>query len=292
MTKKSTRGKIRDRVDYSELLQNLKANDTEILIQEKISEPESETQNTSVEIDKRLLRMLSDEKVLYFYHQTKNTIHEKHCELVKKIPFDDLLSLPAYKNGKKQCPHCALQSYLRIGAEDYKKHKEYDKLFKRMKADIKFIRKIFVELKFKTRLSDTSTIRIQYGDETWKIKLLDRSTGQVSLSHNDYRLNYDGTRKKYGTYHIQNERCKLTTIQKAVSVITKYKSHRPFSAYSKREQQVIKILKKNPKETQANIAKVLGVSLSTVVRTIQSLKGSKTLKRIDGKRYGYWKITM
>lgn len=291
MAKKSTRGKIRDRIDYSELLQNLRAKDTEVPIQEEKPKPEPEPQKPSVETDKRFLRMLSDEKVLYFYHQAKNTIHEKHCELVKKIPVEDLTPLPAYKNGRKQCPNCALQSYLRIGAEDYKKDKAYDRLFKKMKADIKFIRKIFVEIKFKTRLTDASTIRIQYGDEAWKMKLLD-NTGHISLSHNDYRLHYDGTREKYHTYHIQNERCERTTIEKATKVITRYKSHRPLSDYTKREQQVIKILKKNPKEPQIKIAEKLGVSLSTVSRTVQSLKKSKTLKRIGGKRYGYWKITM
>ncbi len=289
MAKKSTRGKIRDRIDYSELLSDIKNKDTEILIEE-VSQNINEIFPN--EFCKDFLRMRSDEKNLFFYHKPKNTIHEKHCDNLKQIKFEDLQPLPSYKNGKKQCPHCALQAYLRIGAEDYKKHKEYDKIFKRMKADITLIRKIYVELKFQTRLSDTSTIRIQYGDENWKIKLLDRSTGQVSLSHNDYRLNYDGTRKKYGTYHIQNERCQRTTIQQAISVILKYKSHRPFSDYTKREQQVIKILKKSPKEPQIKIAEKLGVSLSTVSRTMQSLKESKTLKQMNGKRYGYWKITM
>ena len=157
-----------------------------------------------------------------------------------------------------------MRAYLRIGAEDYKKYKEYDKLFQAMKADITRIRKMYVDLKFKTRLSDSTTIRIQYGNENWKIKLLDKHTGQVSLWHNDYKLNYDGTRKKYGTYHIQNDRCQRTSIKNAIGVITKYKSHRPLSAYTKREQQVIKIFKNNPKETQMNMANTLGVSLSTI----------------------------
>lgn len=290
MAKKSARGKVRDRIDYSELLLEIKTNDTESFTEKEVMTDADG--NSRKENHKAFLRMLSDEKTLYFYHTTKNTIHEKHCDILKDIKTESLQPLTSYDNEKKQCPHCALKAYLRIGAEDYKKYKEYDNLFKKMKADIDLIRNIYVELNFKTRLSDTSTIRIQYGDENWKIKLLESSTGKVSLSHNDYRLNYDGTRKKYGTYHIQNERCKRTNIQNAINVIIKYKSHRPYSAYTKREQQVIKILKINPRETQMNIAKNLDVSLSTISRTVQSLKESKTLKRIDGKRYGYWKITM
>lgn len=287
---KKTRGKIRDRIDYSELLFEIKTNNTEFPIEQDVSE--NATDNSFDENRKDFFRMLSDEHNLYFYQISKGTIHEKHCEHLKRIKTENLRPLSLYDNDKKQCPHCALRAYLRIGAEDYKKYKEYDKLFQAMKADITRIRKMYVDLKFKTRLSDSTTIRIQYGNENWKIKLLDKRTGQVSLWHNDYKLNYDGTRKKYGTYHIQNDRCQRASIKNAIGVITKYKSHRPLSAYTKREQQVIKILKNNPKETQMNMANTLGVSLSTISRTVQTLKNSKTIKRLGGKRYGYWNVTM
>ncbi|MDD6483895.1 MAG: HTH domain-containing protein [Clostridiales bacterium] len=288
MAKKNKRGKIRDRIDYSKLLSDI--NTKKIPIKKDV--PKNIKNNSCDENRKDFFRMMSDEKNLYFYQRAENIIHEKHCELLKHIKLENLRPLTSYKKNKKQCPDCALRAYLRMGAEDYKKYKEYDKLFKRMRADMGLIRKIFVELKFKTRLCDTDTIRIQYGDENWKIKSLDSRTGRVSLSHNDYRLYYDGTRKKYGTYHIQNERCRRTTFQNAVNVITKYKSHRPLSAYTEREQQVIKILKNNPKETRINMAKNLGVSVSTISRTVQTLKNSKTIRRIGGKRYGYWNITM
>ena len=268
---KKTRGKIRDRIDYSKLLFEIKTNNTEFPIEQDVQDvSENVTDNSFDENRKDFFRMLSDERNLYFYQISNGTIHEKHCEQLKHIKTENLRPLSLYDNDKKQCPHCALRAYLRIGAEDYKKYKEYDK----------------------TRLSDSTTIRIQYGNENWKIKLLDKRTGQVSLWHNDYKLNYDGTRKKYGTYHIQNDRCQRTYVKNVIGVITKYKSHRPLSAYTKREQQVIKILKSNPKETQMNMANTLGVSLSTISRAVQTLKNSKTIKRIGGKRYGYWNVTM
>ena len=287
---KKTRGKIRDRIDYSELLFDIKTNNTEPTPEQNVSE--NATDNSFDENRKDFFRMLSDENNLYFYQISKDTIHEKHCEHLKRIKTENLQPLSLYDDNKKQCPHCALRAYLRIGAEDYKKYKEYDKLFKAMNADMTLIRKIYVDLEFKTRLSDSTTIRIQNDNENWKIKLLDKHTGRVSLWHNDYKLNYDGTRKKYGTYHIQNDRCQRTFIKNAIGVITKYKSHRPLSAYTRREQQVIKILKNNPNETQMNMANALSVSLSTISRTVQTLKNSETIKRIGGKRYGYWKVTM
>ncbi len=288
MSKGNTRGKNRDREDFTELLQNLKENNADTLIVKAIK-----TQKNDVVVPKTgrdFLRMRSDEKVLFFYDKLKNIVHDKHCEIAKKIPLDEVKGLPSYPRNKKQCLECALRAYLRVGAEDYKKHKQYEKLFEKMKADIYFIRKIYIDMKCKTRLSNTDTIRIQYGNEAWKIKSLG-SSGKVSLSHNDYKLHYDGTREKYYTYHIQNDRCQRTSIQNAINVILRYKSHRPLSVYTKREQQVIKLLKKKPEMTQKQIAETLGVSVSTIGRTIQSLKETKSIKRIGGNRYGSWKIT-
>lgn len=289
MGKKSTRGKIRDRTDYSELLESIKANKEAVIEQKAPKEADNNLQNENC---KAFLRMLSNEKTLYFISSDNDTIHEKHCELLKGENVENLIPLSEYKATKKQCPKCALRAYLRMGAEDYKKHKNYAKLFGMMHANIKLIRKIFLELNFKTNLAEANTIRIQNNGESWKIKALNPNTGKISLSHNDYRLNYDGTRKKYGTYHIQNEYCKSTNLQNAIYVISNYKTHRALSAYTPREQQIIKILKSNPKETQTNIANTLGASYSTVRRTFRSLKESETLKRIGGKKHGFWKITM
>ncbi len=288
MSKGNTRGKNRDREDFTELLQNLKENNTDTLVVKAIKKQKDDVVVPKTGGD--FLRMRSDEKVLFFYDKLKNIIHDKHCEIAKKLPYDEVKGLPTYPRNKKQCLECALRAYLRVGAEDYKKYRQYEKLFDIMGADIYFIRKIYIDMKCKTRLSDTDTIRIQYGDEAWKIKSLG-SSGKVSLSHNDYSLYYDGTRKKYYTYHIQNDRCQRTSIQNAINVILRYKAHRPLSAYTKREQEIIKLLKKNPQMTQLNLAETLGVSLSTISKTIRSLKDSKSIRRIGGKRYGQWKIT-
>ncbi len=62
--------------------------------------------------------MLSDEKNLFFHHHVNNLLHEKHCDLIKTLPADELTPLSDYMIGPKQCPNCALRTYLRIGAED------------------------------------------------------------------------------------------------------------------------------------------------------------------------------
>lgn len=290
MSKKSTRGKIKDRTDYSELLHDIKSAESEVVSKEDSAA--NAEKNHNPENRKALLRMLSSEQVLYFHQFPQNIIHEKHCKLLKNTKADNLKPLSEYKFGPKQCPNCALRAYLRNGAEDHKKYKEYENLFGAMNADIKLIRKIFMEYNFKTRLTDASTVRIQNGVECWKLKLLNSASGTVSLSHNDYKLNYDGTRKKYATYHIQNKNCVRTDIRRAIGTIMNYKPHRALSAYSNREQQILKIIKDNPRETQSNIADTLGISLSSVFRIFHKLKENGTLHRIGGNRYGYWKLTL
>ena len=115
---KKTRGKIRDRIDYSGLLFEIKTNNTELPIEQDVSE--NATDNSFDENRKDFFRMLSDEHNLYFYQISKGTIHEKHCEYLKCIKTENLRPLLLYDNDKKQCPNCALRAYLRIGAEDYK----------------------------------------------------------------------------------------------------------------------------------------------------------------------------
>lgn len=69
MAKKSTRGKVRDRIDYSELLLEIKTNDTETFTEKEVMTDADG--NSRKENHKAFLRMLSDEKTLYFYHTTK-----------------------------------------------------------------------------------------------------------------------------------------------------------------------------------------------------------------------------
>ncbi len=285
-----TRAIIRDREDFSELMKALKIEDIEYPPKEKI--PQRKIEIVTNESNKDYQRMLSDERNLYIYEKSRNRIHDKHCICLKHLPIDDLVGIPEYMTDVKQCKTCEIESYLRIGAEDYKKHLKYEELlYEIMEATPKLLRKLYVDMRCTTRLCDANAIRIQHDDEVWKIKAINKH-GHVSLSHNDYCLSYNGTRKRYHTFHIQNDSCKRTSIKNAIMVIQNYKKHRPYCEYTRREQQVIRLLKANPYETQANMADMLGVSVSTIRRTMQSLKNSETIKRNGKKRGGYWKVTM
>lgn len=59
---------------------------------------------------------------------------------------------------------------------------------------------------------------------------------------------------------------------------------------SNNEKHVIDLVKHNPSIKTDDIAKYLNVSVRTVKSILQALKEMKLIKRIDGKRYGYWKV--
>ncbi len=58
------------------------------------------------------------------------------------------------------------------------------------------------------------------------------------------------------------------------------------------ELNVLNILKNDPQITQEKIAESINKSTRTVKRIIDSLKEKNIITRIDGKRFGYWKINI
>ena len=55
-------------------------------------------------------------------------------------------------------------------------------------------------------------------------------------------------------------------------------------------ERIIKLMEENPKSKVEEIAKQIGVSQRTVKTLLAILQKEKIIKRIDGKRFGYWKI--
>ncbi|MCQ2796308.1 MAG: Fic family protein [Bacilli bacterium] len=57
-----------------------------------------------------------------------------------------------------------------------------------------------------------------------------------------------------------------------------------------REDKIIELIKTNPSIKTTQLAEALGVSLRTIKSLIKALEQNKRIERINGKRYGYWKI--
>jgi len=58
----------------------------------------------------------------------------------------------------------------------------------------------------------------------------------------------------------------------------------------KREQQIIGLIKQNPKITLSKIASICNVSEKTIQRDIAKLKKSGKIKRVGSFKSGYWEI--
>ena len=59
-------------------------------------------------------------------------------------------------------------------------------------------------------------------------------------------------------------------------------------SFESRENRIIALMRENPKITLDEIAGKLGVSVRTVKSIVADLKDSGAVKRISGKKYGYW----
>jgi predicted HTH transcriptional regulator len=57
-----------------------------------------------------------------------------------------------------------------------------------------------------------------------------------------------------------------------------------------RETRLLSLLKDNPTMKTDELAKALGVSLRTTKSIISALKKEGKLSRVDGKKYGHWKV--
>ena len=66
-------------------------------------------------------------------------------------------------------------------------------------------------------------------------------------------------------------------------------NHEPISSGTK-QARIIALIRNNPKITTDEIARSLGVSLRTTKSIIKTLVDNKIISRVDGKRFGYWKV--
>lgn len=57
-----------------------------------------------------------------------------------------------------------------------------------------------------------------------------------------------------------------------------------------RETRIKKVIKENPYITTDQLSKEIGVSLRTIKNIIKAMEINKQIKRVNGKRYGYWKV--
>lgn len=63
-------------------------------------------------------RIFSNENVKFIYSKNNKILHEKHCPYIKAILDEELQYSGSFLPNMRQCPACAVEAYLRIGAKD------------------------------------------------------------------------------------------------------------------------------------------------------------------------------
>ena len=54
--------------------------------------------------------------------------------------------------------------------------------------------------------------------------------------------------------------------------------------------QVLSILKTNPRATLDQVANVVGLSVRGIEQAIKRLKKAKRIRKVGGKRFGHWEV--
>ena len=62
------------------------------------------------------------------------------------------------------------------------------------------------------------------------------------------------------------------------------------TAESPTNERILNLLATNPRVTQEELAKVLGLSVRGIEYAIGTLKKAKRIRKVGGKRFGHWEV--
>lgn len=164
-------------------------------------------------------KIMADDAIKYVCGRNEDIIHDKSCILARNIKDYDLKYLVNYPKWMKQCPHCAMEAYVRNGARDYENFPAYVVLFRLMMISEELLRHIYIDCEMQTKVNG-ETLTVWYKEDTWKIVYLD-SPGYVRLLHNNYHVE-NNQRVFEKSFHIQSDFTSNTKIRFAFENIETY----------------------------------------------------------------------
>ncbi|MCR5216164.1 MAG: hypothetical protein K6C69_04455 [Lachnospiraceae bacterium] len=161
-------------------------------------------------------------KYSFYYASSSKILHDQSCKLINDIPESRLHGSDEYIESMKQCPVCAYQAYLRVGAKDYQNLSEYLKFFQEIGLSPELAHHMYIEKRMKTEF-DTQAMELVVRDreDTWKILKVGNS-GKVRLMHNNYRVDEKKHRVFIKGYHVQSEFTSMCRPEDCISTIENY----------------------------------------------------------------------
>ena len=145
-------------------------------------------------------RLLSNEKIKYFWDKDEKLLHYKTCTVARHIEDKNLMYSGEYNPSMKQCPVCAMHAYVSAYAKDPESYTAYEKAYKELGMSHRILRRMYIDCDISTRRTSDGIILIHNG-EWWKI-VKGYEKGHVRLYHNNYYMK-DGQKVKCDGYHEQ-----------------------------------------------------------------------------------------
>lgn len=153
---------------------------------------------------------LYNNSIWYIKDLRSETVHEKSCPMISKIPDEEIDGVKRLEPDSRLCPCCCKASLIRPAIGESTRYlNAYVRFFETLRIKNDRLRQLVFENK--TELSfpspDTNVLRAKVNDDTWLIERHPDST--VTLWHNDYQILDDNTRYFTGGYHVQIDKASV-----------------------------------------------------------------------------------
>lgn len=228
MGKRPTRAVSRERTDYTALLTELSGN----TVTKSADITTTNQEDSKVSLFRQ--RLLSNERIKYFYRDG-GKLHDKTCPLAREISDENLLWAENYPAHLTPCPICEVKAYLRLGARDYSRLADYERIFREMHLTPKDLRRIYVHEKMNTEIVTHNCLKIWCREDVWLLNT-DARAYVFRLRHNNYHPNSNGSRDFYPGFHEQML-CKSATY--AFKIIAEYTYDKHKAAVASKQSQAV-----------------------------------------------------
>lgn len=164
---------------------------------------------------------LNDSQFKYAYNTDEKILHDRSCELIKKIPDEYFDMLKEADYNMRFCRKCHVRALIRNCIDDQNDICIVEKILKRAYAKHEDVIGLFARKNIQMKCISDSIIEIKINDDKWRI-IIENENDKLVLMHNNYHIE-NGNRIIEQGFHRQTVNGRQSF--KAISqIIINYKS--------------------------------------------------------------------
>lgn len=150
--------------------------------------------------------------ILFIFDTKTNTIHDKTCEHLNRIPMHWLKPFEGYLLGINYCDNCREYLHIRLACgDDFKRCNVYKYFLHKGKLSQSSLENFVRHRNFRMRLISPESLEIKVNEDTWIINR--DGDGSYTLMHNNYFKLDDGNRivseGRNAKFHLQRRSRRL-----------------------------------------------------------------------------------